>query len=561
MYIGAAFLRSWVGLPVSSNWIDHPAVFLIYLLVAIVICGPGFERLRIGSTHHQSSNCFLLVAVVMRGPDSSLDGPSSLPITRFHEGHSPPFRDILVSSSAFLAISAWVLRRYGWKFGSSVVFGVLLMGLASSSAFVDGKFKTTKGAPLIRFTPFSSFLISSPLSDKTAVPLAFNFTAMSQQPRPAPYQRTVFHPHPIPYPPPYQRVASHPYSLRPRVAPIRGYGPVPRPSPVHPSSGASARRPGFVPRPLTPMPVIRNGPFLLNPVRPAPSTPARRAANVHQVVDSPANLVSNSYRIGDRGAPVMSANVRDPRFLMGNQFGIRADSANPFLSPVYNPNTRGTPMYPPSPVFDCVIRHPSPFPFPPDWSVFFRDITESSQGSSAGRRMDLDIPLVDRIGPQASGSSNVSSRANSAIVVPPAPRPRNMSTPPSSPHNPPGYVPSPRAATWGQRRRSESSTPGRPSSARDSSAASVAEQAEIVTYHTLDVDQIHMLLEQPEGLNPYDRHVFSNRVPKDKYCFAVVRFIRLCHDHPTTNQAERDGRVAFFKSLRYLRRPDATTSN
>ncbi|KAI9619197.1 hypothetical protein H4Q26_011877 [Puccinia striiformis f. sp. tritici PST-130] len=70
-----------------------------------------------------------------------------------------------------------------------------------------------------------------------------------------------------------------------------------------------------------------------------------------------------------------------------------------------------------------------------------------------------------------------------------------------------------------------------------------------------------MLLEQPEGLNPYDRHVFSNRVPKDKYRFAVVRFIRLCHDHPTTNQAERDGRVAFFESLRYLRRPDATASN
>ncbi|KAI9631651.1 hypothetical protein KEM48_014642, partial [Puccinia striiformis f. sp. tritici PST-130] len=486
---------SWAGLRASSNWIDPSPV-----------------------------------AVVMRGPASSLDGPSNLPIPRFLEGHSPPFRDILVSSSAFLAISAWVLRRYGWKFGSSVVFGVLLMGLASSSAFVDGQFKTTKGAPL---------------SDKTAVPLAFNFTAMSQQPRSAPYQRTVFHPRPIPYPPPYQRVASHPYSLRPRVAPIRGYGPVPRPSPVHPSSGASTRRPGFVPHPLTPMPVIRNGPFLLNPVRPAPSTPARRAANVHQVVDSSANLVSNSYRIGDCGAPVMSANVRDPRFLMGNQFGIRADSANPFLSPVYNPNTRGTPMYPPSPVFDRVIRHPSPFPFPPDWSVFFRD-TESSQGSSAGRRMDLDIPLVDRIGPQAPGSSNVSLRANSAIVVPPAPRPRNMSTPPSSPRNPPGYVPSPRAATWGQRRRSESSTPGRPSSARDSSAASVAEQAEIVTYHTLDVDQIHMLLEQPEGLNPYDRHVFSNRVPKDKYRFAVVRFIRLCHDHPTTNQAERDGRVAFL---------------
>ncbi|KAI7933661.1 hypothetical protein MJO29_016738 [Puccinia striiformis f. sp. tritici] len=533
-------------------------VFLIYLLVAIVIRGPGFERLRIGSTHHQSSNCFLLVAVVTRGPDSSLDGPLSLPITQFREGHSPPFRDVLASCLVLSWLSAWVLRCYGWKVGSSLVFGVLIVGLVSLETFlIDGQLWSSKGAPFVRFSPSSSILISSSLRLNTTTLPASSYTlsVMSQQPRPAPYHRR-----PVPYPPPYERVASHPYGLRPRVTPIRSYGPVPRPTPVRPANNMPARRPGFVQQAVASMPVIRNVPFCLDSVCPVPSMPARRAANVHQVVDSSANLVSNSYRIGDRGGPVMSANIRDPRFLMGNQSGIRAGLANPFLSPFYNPNARDTPMYPPSPVFDRVIRHPSPFPFPPDWSVFFRD-AESSQGSSAGRRMDLDIPLVDHIGPQASGSSNVSLRANSAIVVPPAPRPRNMSTPPSSPRNPPGYVPSPRAATWGQRRRSESSTPGWPSSARDSSAASVAEQAEIVTYHTLDVDQIHMLLEQPEGLNPYDRHVFSNQVPKDKYRFAVVRFIRLCHDHPTTNQAERDGRVAFFESLRYLRRPDATTSH
>ncbi|KAH9462503.1 hypothetical protein Pst134EB_006396 [Puccinia striiformis f. sp. tritici] len=495
----------------------------------------------------------------MRGPDSSLDGPLSLPITRFREGHSPPFRDVLASCLVLSWLSAWVLRRYGWKVGSSLVFGVLIVGLVSLETFlIDGQLWSSKGAPFVRFSPSSSILISSSLrlSTTTLPASSYTLSVMSQQPRPAPYHRR-----PVPYPPPYERVASHPYGLRPCVTPIRSYGPVPRPTPVRPANNIPARRPGFVQRGVASMPVIRNVPFLSDSVRPVPSMPATRAAHVQRVVDSMPSPVSNSFRFGGCGGPVMSANIRDPRFLMGNQSGIRADSANPFLSPVYNPNAQDTPMYPPSPVFDRVIRHPSPFPFPPDWSVFFRD-AESSQGSSAGRRMDLDIPLVDRIGPQASGSSDVSLRANSAIVVPPAPRPRNMSTPPSSPRNPPGYVPSPRAATWGQRRRSESSTPGPgPTSARDSSAASVAEHAEIVTYHTLDVDQIHMLLEQPEGLNPYDRHVFSNRVPKDKYRFAVVRFIRLCHDHPTTNQAERDGRVAFFESLRYLRRPDATASN
>ncbi|POV98586.1 hypothetical protein PSHT_13982 [Puccinia striiformis] len=386
----------------------------------------------------------------MRGPDSSLDGPLSLPITRFREGHSPPFRDVLASCLVLSWLSAWVLRRYGWKVGSSLVFGVLIVGLliASSQHYDPSCFVIY----LVRY-----------VSTTTSCSIPSSACAL---------------------PPPYERVASHPYGLRPRVTPIRSYGPVPRPTPVRPANNIPARRPGFVQRGVASMPVIRNVPFLSDSVRPVPSMPATRAAHVQRVVDSMPSPVSNSFRFGGRGGPVMSANIRDPRFLMGNQSGIRADSANPFLSPVYNPNARDTPMYPPSPVFDRVIRHPSPFPFPPDWSVFFRD-AESSQGSSAGRRMDLDIPLVDRIGPQASGSSDVSLRANSAIVVPPAPRPRNMSTPPSSPRNPPGYVPSPRAATWGQRRRSESSTPGPgPTSARDSSAASVAEHAEIVTYHT-----------------------------------------------------------------------------
>ncbi|KAI7936772.1 hypothetical protein MJO28_015671 [Puccinia striiformis f. sp. tritici] len=487
----------------------------------------------------------------MRGSARSLNCLATLPIARFREGHSPPFHDVLVSCLVLSSISAWVLRRYGWKLGSSIVFGVLLIGLANLEVnFVDSQFWSSKGAPLLRFTPPSSFLINLPLPTNTPASLTFNLTTMSQQTHPSPYQRPAFHPRPVPFPPPYQRVANHSYGLRPRVAPIRGYGPVPRPSPVHPTTNVPARRSGFVQRPLTPMPVTRNGPVLSNPARRSDQR-AMASPPVIRNVPFLSQTVSNSFRFGGRPGPVLTANIRDPRLLMGNQTALRANSANPYLFP------------PPSPVFDRTLRSPTPFPPSSVWAEFFRNMA-SSQGSSSGhRRMDLDIPLVNRIGPPASSSSNASLRANAAAFVPPAaPRPRHMSTPPSSPRGPPGYVPSPSAANWGRRRGSESLTVGQPSSRRSStSAASLPESEEVVVYHSLSVDQIHMLLEQPEGVNPYDRHLFSNRVPKDKYRFTAVGFAKLCHAFPTTSQAERDARVAFFESLVYLRRPDAATVN
>ncbi|KNE99096.1 hypothetical protein PSTG_07576 [Puccinia striiformis f. sp. tritici PST-78] len=201
----------------------------------------------------------------MRGSASSLDRPSTLPITRFREGHSPPFHDVLVSCLVLSSILAWVLRCYGWKVGSSLVFGVLIVVLANLEVtLINGQLWTLKGAPLVRFSPFPSILISSSLRlNTTTHPTSpYTLTVMSQQTHAFPYQRPVFHPRPVPFPPPYQRVANHSYGLRPRVAPIRGYGPVPRPSPVHPAANVPARQSGFVQRPLTPMPVTGNGPFL-----------------------------------------------------------------------------------------------------------------------------------------------------------------------------------------------------------------------------------------------------------------------------------------------------------
>ncbi|KAH9460656.1 hypothetical protein Pst134EB_008821 [Puccinia striiformis f. sp. tritici] len=178
-------------------------------------------------------------------------------------------------------------------------------------------------------------------------------------------------------------------------------------------------------------------------------------------------------------------------------------------------------MYPPSPVFDWSIRHPTPYPLLPYWSEFLRNMV-LLQGSLSGRRcMNINIPLADCIGPQASGSLNVPFRAKTAVFVPPESQPRNLSTPLASPRGPPGYVPSPRAATWGQRRGSESLTRGRSfshHSARSLSAASLADQAEVVVYHTLK-EQAQVLAVAPvffpASANPFLSPVYNPHTRND----------------------------------------------
>ncbi|KAI7961533.1 hypothetical protein MJO28_002022 [Puccinia striiformis f. sp. tritici] len=122
----------------------------------------GFERLRIGSSQLYSSDslqtsslcvgplCHLIVLRIFRSPN-------------------------------FL--------------GSSVIFGVLLMGLAILEAtLIDSQLWSSKGAPLLRFTPPSSFLINSSLPTNTPGSLTSNLTTMPQQTHPSPYQRPAFHP-------------------------------------------------------------------------------------------------------------------------------------------------------------------------------------------------------------------------------------------------------------------------------------------------------------------------------------------------------------------------------
>ncbi|KAH9472120.1 hypothetical protein Pst134EA_002746 [Puccinia striiformis f. sp. tritici] len=300
---------------------------------------------------------YLLAAVVIRGPGSSdfeLDHPSSTLLIHCRpRRYAPPFHSVPVSCLVSSSISAWVLRRCGWQLGSSVIFGVLLMGLAILEAtLIDSQLWSSKGAPLLRFTPPSSFLINSSLPTNTPGSLTSNLTTMPQQTHPSPYQ------------------PNHSYGLRPQVAPIRSYGgPVPRPSPVHPAANVPARRSGFVQRPLTPMPVTRNGPCLSNPARQNGSN-QRAVASTPVIRNVPflSDTISNSFRFGGRPGPVLTANIRDPRLLMGNQTALRANSANPYLFP------------PPSPIFDRTLRSPTPFPPSLVWAEFFRN-TASSQGS------------------------------------------------------------------------------------------------------------------------------------------------------------------------------------
>ncbi|KAI9618366.1 hypothetical protein KEM48_006819 [Puccinia striiformis f. sp. tritici PST-130] len=433
----------------------------------------GFERLRIGSSQLYSSDSLQT---------------SSLCVVP----HSTVFGQLLgfVLDFGVGLASLWLAARVFSHFWGAA------HGLAILEAtLINSQLWSSKGAPLLRFTPPSSFLINSQSFLRIT-------TAGSTHPS---------------------------YG-----------GPVPRPSPVHPAANVPARRSGFVQRPLTPMPVTRNG----KAKRFQPASCGFYASNPERAF--PIGYDIKLVSIWGRPGPVLTANIRDPRLLMGNQTALRANSP----IPTYFPRLLPSLIAPSAP--RLLSRHL--------WSGL----------SSSGTRRRRKVPSLGIVAWTSIFHWSIvlvlqrpSLWANAAAFVPPAaPRPRHMSTPPSSPRGPPGYVPSPSAANWGRRRGSESSTVGQPSSRRSStSAASLPESEEVVVYHSLSVDQIHMLLEQPEGVNPYDHHLFSNRVPKDKYRFTAVGFAKLCHAFPTTSQAERDARVAFFESLVYLRRPDAATVN
>ncbi|POW00977.1 hypothetical protein PSHT_12777 [Puccinia striiformis] len=125
--------------------------------------------------------------------------------------------------------------------------------------------------------------------------------------------------------------------------------------------------------------------------------------------------------------------------------------------------------------------------------------------------------------------------AGPAWVNPPTPRPHNLATPPS-PLAPAGFDPSPRADAWAQRTSSASSGSAQSASLAESlTPSSLGSNSGIIMYHRLNDDQIHLLLEDPDSVNPYDVSRFELPSPEHHYAFLATNFINYCHEFPTSN--------------------------
>ncbi|KAH9467185.1 hypothetical protein Pst134EB_002207 [Puccinia striiformis f. sp. tritici] len=177
--------------------------------------------------------------------------------------------------------------------------------------------------------------------------------------------------------------------------------------------------------------------------------------------------------------------------------------------------------------------------------------------TTAGNRPEWIAPLDRRVNaaiPEAVPINNAAAER----VVPPAPRPRNLETPPTpvSPRGR-GFEPSETAANWVHEQVPTLADRPRRAVSPQRAVTPDLPPARVVpdpvTYHELNPIQIHQLLEDPNTPIPYDRARFRTITPSNKYIFAVIGFINYCRLHPTLNPTVRCDRVTFFRSLVYLR--------
>ncbi|KAI9603650.1 hypothetical protein KEM48_000411 [Puccinia striiformis f. sp. tritici PST-130] len=340
-------------------------------------------------------------------------------------------------------------------------------------------------------------------------------------------------------PPPYQQYQNHGYSLRPRAPAVRGRG-------------------GRAPR--SARPAVR-------------TSPARRLGPVLRSVPARRGVIRQPFR-GNRNSPVISPAISavrgryldpisSPRIITVNRFVVSSSHRNPFLQ--HTPTQRFVRPMHLSPTWSYVQRNMVPDPNrppSPEWAGALRDTAPNANSPIFRLRMPVNAPEPEArpfsvARPALESLTNYlrpeNADAGPAWVNPPTPRPHNLATPPS-PLAPAGFDPSPRADAWAQRTSSASSGSAQSASSAESlTPSSLGSNSGIIMYHRLNDDQIHLLLEDPDSVNPYDVSRFELPSPEHHYAFLATNFINYCHEFPTSNPVIQCARVRFFKRLSCLR--------
>ncbi|KAI7933641.1 hypothetical protein MJO28_017538 [Puccinia striiformis f. sp. tritici] len=256
---------------------------------------------------------------------------------------------------------------------------------------------------------------------------------------------------------------------------------------------------------------------------PARHTVARQTVQMtrNSVVISPAVSA-----VRDRGLDPISS----PQIITVNGFVVSSSHRNPFLHHTPWPQHSVRPLH-------LLLT----------WSYVQRNMVPDPNRPPSP---DVACPALESLTNYLRPENNA---AGPAWVNPPTPRPHNLATPPS-PLAPAGFDPSPRADVWAQRTSSASSGSGRSDSSAESlTPSSLGSNSGIIMYHRLNDDQIHLLLEDPDSVNPYDGSCFELPSPEHHYAFLATNFINYCHEFPTSNPVIQCARVRFFKRLSCLR--------
>ncbi|KAI9630291.1 hypothetical protein KEM48_014015 [Puccinia striiformis f. sp. tritici PST-130] len=364
---------------------------------------------------------------------------------------------------------------------------------ASAGTSDQGSWNIKESLPVVKSLPYPiiqtayPFVVTSSLFEQPSFIITTSLNMSNpHQPRSHPYSRPVRFARSIPYPPPpYQPVASHRYGLRPRLPLVNG-------------------RVSAAPRSRSiPEDVVMASPTLI----PAASPAVPVLSPIRAVVSSgPSNLRAG---LGNPFTPQTPVTARPIFSVDTPAWSFRVNRPNPYSpsSPV-NPflANRGTPGTPP--VRPCPL------------------VGGSRVLSNLTRDLTANRVVIDR-----------------RESPPPAPCPRNLSSPPS-------FESSPLAARWSSPRTASAaagSTTRTPAPARVATPP-VQGAYNPDDYHLLQRDQIFLLLAPAPPLAPFNRYRFGSRAGVPESMLLACDFGAYCHDFPTFDQAQIDCRVAVFEN-------------